>query len=353
LPHWHYEYDRFGQQTAQTDPYGHTTSFAYDPLTGQRTSRTLPPDSDGNTANDSDSWIYDNLGRQLTHTDFKGQVTELVYDDDVRVPTDDRKRLGRLAEERRYLTPADFTAGTYAERTIHHYDPLGRRDVVTITNGSGQTLATRSSQLRTPNVQHPTFNIQPATDFSPSAARPVLHSALFILRSPPSPVVIHLHARPELLVAGHEVQVQRMDLVGIVGGQIVQSYAQADLVAVVDHRPGRHGGLAGPGVMHAGDLAQQAVAVVDDLLLCMCRSIVTKVEKDDVNEHHGLLSVSDCRITPAQAYRIPRPDSPSSLPPSALCHRGSGVFTARGAGGMLLTCHDAPVSPPADMPITS
>jgi YD repeat-containing protein len=66
-PHWHYEYDRFGQQTAQTDPYGHATGFAYDPLTRQRTSRTLPADSDGNTVNDTETWTYDSLGRQLMH----------------------------------------------------------------------------------------------------------------------------------------------------------------------------------------------------------------------------------------------------------------------------------------------
>jgi YD repeat-containing protein len=150
-PHWHYVYDRNGQQTAQTDPYGHTTSFAYNPLTGQRLSRTLPPDGDGNTADDTESWTYDNLGRQTTHTDFKGQVTELVYDDDVRVPTEDRKNLGRVAEERRYATPADFVAGTYAERTVYHYDALGRRDTVTITNASGQTIREEGSAYDTQN----------------------------------------------------------------------------------------------------------------------------------------------------------------------------------------------------------
>jgi hypothetical protein len=74
-----------------------------------------------------------------------------VYDDDVRVPTEDRKRLGRLAEERRYATPADFSAGTYAERTIQHYDSLGRRDTVTITNGSGQTIRQELSGFDTQN----------------------------------------------------------------------------------------------------------------------------------------------------------------------------------------------------------
>jgi hypothetical protein len=54
-------------------------------------------------------------------------VSELIHDDDARVPAEDRKNLGRVAEERRYATPADFSTGVYAEWTVYHYDSPGRR----------------------------------------------------------------------------------------------------------------------------------------------------------------------------------------------------------------------------------
>jgi RHS repeat-associated protein len=132
-PHWHYVYDRNGQQTAQTDPYGHTTSFAYDPLTGQELTRTLP-------LGQQEESRYDSLGRPTVQIDFAGRVSESVYDGDERVPVEQRNNLGRIAQRRYHTSEAayDNGAGT-PDRTVSYiYDELGR----TVQTGDSETGVT-------------------------------------------------------------------------------------------------------------------------------------------------------------------------------------------------------------------
>ena len=111
-PTWHYTYNQYGQQLTQTDPYGHTTSFTYHPLTGQRTSRTLPA-VNGSTV--SESWLYDDLGRLDVHTDFNGQQTKYLYD-----------AWAGCGRKQRYET--DHVIGTDApdQTTEYHYDAHGQ-----------------------------------------------------------------------------------------------------------------------------------------------------------------------------------------------------------------------------------
>lgn len=121
-PHYHYTSDARGNQLTQMDANGRVTSFAYD-LHGRRISRTLPLDSDGNLANDTEQWTYDARGRVLTHTDFKGQNTRYVYDDTAAAG-------GRLTSELRFAAGVNPLTGTSAEQTDYGYDALGRRNLV-------------------------------------------------------------------------------------------------------------------------------------------------------------------------------------------------------------------------------
>ena len=67
-----YQYDELGNEIAQTDAGGRTTSFQYDAL-GHRIGRTLP-------GGQSESFGYDLEGNQLYQTNFNGVIITNQYD---------------------------------------------------------------------------------------------------------------------------------------------------------------------------------------------------------------------------------------------------------------------------------
>src|SRR5690349_18543723 len=69
-------------------------------------------------------------------------------------------------------------------------------------------------------------------------------------------MIIDLHPLPMLLVAGDELLMQRVFLVDVMPGGIVEDDGQADGVGIVHHVPRRHHRAAGPEVADGRDLAQ-------------------------------------------------------------------------------------------------
>ncbi|MFT3787916.1 MAG: hypothetical protein QM770_17390 [Tepidisphaeraceae bacterium] len=131
---WKYEYDAYGNETKQIDPVNHITSFAYDSF-GRRTSRTMPPDSDGVTANDTESWSFDANGQTKSHVDFMGQTTAYVY----YAKSDGPTLNGQLHFEYRFgaahradaVVNGVVNASVASERSEYGYDTLGRPTTVT------------------------------------------------------------------------------------------------------------------------------------------------------------------------------------------------------------------------------
>jgi RHS repeat-associated protein len=192
-PHWHYGYDASGNETAQSDPDGHTTSFAYDEQ-GHQVVKTLPDDETTRS-------FYDAYGRLLAmklyatagpaatavksttyafgyyHPDrviaeyrYAGDSNEVLpvekttytYDDDSGLPAGEQLAQGRVSEVDDYTISAGTAtlvhsthttydpvtgqpsivksnAGTPQETDVHHlYDPATGRLIETWT-GTGTT----------------------------------------------------------------------------------------------------------------------------------------------------------------------------------------------------------------------
>ncbi|MEZ4661494.1 MAG: hypothetical protein R2911_28420 [Caldilineaceae bacterium] len=71
-----FTYDNLGRLTSQTDPLGHTVSYAVDKL-----DRTVALTQDSRT----ESWQFALDGSLTTHTDFAEQITHFTYDVDQRL----------------------------------------------------------------------------------------------------------------------------------------------------------------------------------------------------------------------------------------------------------------------------
>ncbi|MFT3787918.1 MAG: hypothetical protein QM770_17400 [Tepidisphaeraceae bacterium] len=160
---WKYEYDAYGNETKQIDPVNHITSFAYDSF-GRRTSRTMPPDSDGVTANDTESWSFDANGQTKSHVDFMGQTTAYVY----YAKSDGPTLNGQLHFEYRFgaahradaVVNGVVNASVASERSEYGYDTLGRPTTVTEYD-AGPVARSRAKR-------------SPPTIRSPAASRPSL-----------------------------------------------------------------------------------------------------------------------------------------------------------------------------------
>ncbi len=136
-PHWSYEHDAGGNQTAQigpreqpayqtwlsgyhTTPFTDDTRFGYD-QNGNEVRRILP---DG----EQETFTYDQYGRQATHVDFDGNVATYAY-----LPANDA-HAGRL-EQVVYVGAAG--SGKATQTVTYAYDDLGR--LASVADASGTT----------------------------------------------------------------------------------------------------------------------------------------------------------------------------------------------------------------------
>jgi YD repeat-containing protein len=160
-PHWHYVYDASGNETiqisptelpayttwlagSQTTPFTGGTSFAYD-ASGNKICETLP---DG----EMQTWAYDQYGNQTLHKVYSAtnHTTALQTTWDIYSIVSDGTG-GRLLGEYRYnsdFTPTGSTLSyadsmAYAEKTLYHYDSMGRQsEVDDYTSAGGATPVT-------------------------------------------------------------------------------------------------------------------------------------------------------------------------------------------------------------------
>jgi fibro-slime domain-containing protein/RHS repeat-associated protein len=106
-PHYQYGYDAFGNLETQTDPYGHTTTFAYDAF-GHKVCETLPTTDQGTP---TETWHYDPLGRLDQATDFDAHVTTYLYDAE-----------GRVTRKDVYVRPEALAANSPTVAVTYAYD---------------------------------------------------------------------------------------------------------------------------------------------------------------------------------------------------------------------------------------
>jgi RHS repeat-associated protein len=121
-----YAYDEAGNQIAQTDALGRTTTFWTDAF-GRRTKRVLP--SDSNTPATSETLQYDGWGNLWKRTDFAGKTTSFAYD-----------ALNRLKSKSADPTHPSLTYSNAAARLEYDYDADGGRKAARTYTGANVLL---------------------------------------------------------------------------------------------------------------------------------------------------------------------------------------------------------------------
>lgn len=116
-----YAYNEYGQITSETDALGKSTTYQYDPASGNLLSVTYPKNSDSG-ANPVYAYSYDSLGRIQSITDPLSHTTSYTYDN-----------LGRL----RTVTPPrpdpQFPDNFVVTYTYDNYEEVGGKKLVFTT----------------------------------------------------------------------------------------------------------------------------------------------------------------------------------------------------------------------------
>lgn len=99
--------------------------------------------------------------------------------------------------------------------------------------------------------------------------------------------VVDLDARPVRLAALDEREMDRIDLVGVVGGDVLAEDGEADAEGLVDHGPVGHAGRGADEDLLGGLDGRERFDPAAEVGTLFGREIRLEPEEDSMNEHGG------------------------------------------------------------------